>query len=277
MTLTPDDRATFLDLLPGLAPGADAAGVLAFFRAHEAACLDELGSVPGFDQVRAGVLRILPAAVPAPEARAAWLDRARVALDAFEPASLTRAEALRRHPAWVAVCLLELAAQTGQPVDEAVARAEAVAAAGFASTAPDQPRGSGEVLWAIAEAAEEQGWVDHVDGLLERAARATFTDPENLGRVRLVQVLRLLSDEQPQAAAATEALLTLPHLDTRTRVHALWIGALLDQQVDRMGRAVDRLHEALDLVDADEDPDVAQRLRATLHTLGAGRDDPAEA
>lgn len=273
--LTPEERAAWLALLPRLAPGEDASEALRFVRAHQEACLAELGAEPGFDQVRAGLLRILPALVPESEARQPLLDAADAALAAFPAFDLHGAGALRRHPAWVALAAIELEALRG--VEGAFDRAVALAASGFERVSPHDPHGVGELLWAIAEVAAEVGWSDRVDPLLEAAATSGFVEIENLGRVRLLQLLRLLDVDDPGASAAVDALISLVPLDPATRAHALWIGAHLDRQAGRLARAVERLETALDEVDLDEEPEVGARIRAALRAWGADAATPAQA
>lgn len=276
--LEPEERAGWIALLEGLAPGADAGPALAFVRTHRAACEAELAAVPGHDQVRAGLVRAWGAVDPGGVAAAlAGVD---AALAAFADDPLAGAQALRRHPAWAALVRLELAAARGEALDDAVlAEAASIASSGFAKVSPDDARAAGEVLWAIAEVAADVGWTDRVDLLLEAAARAPFDDAENLGRVRLLQLLRLLADDEARAPAAVDALLALAPVDPRTRVHALWIGAHLDRDGGRLARAMARLEEALALAedDEDEDPAVAERIRGALRAWGGPTDSPAEA
>ncbi|MCB9665596.1 MAG: hypothetical protein H6732_15910 [Alphaproteobacteria bacterium] len=276
MSLTVDERSALLELIPTLAPGGDAAEAVTFFRAHEAGCLDELGAVPGFDQVRAGVLRLLPAVLPDADLRAPHLLAVDEALKAYVPAQLDRTDALRRHPAWVALCALELAGQRGEAAADGRARAVRLAAAGFERVSPGEPRGDGEVLWAVAEVAAEAGWDDHTEPLLEAAARAPFADPDNLGRVRLVQVLRLLAVDESAAPGVVDGLLAGPALDPQTRTHLLWIGAHLDREAGRLDRAIARLEEAKGLVDEADEPEIAARIASALVAWGVDAP-PAEA
>ena len=275
--LEPEERAAWIGLLERLAPGADAAPALAFVNAHREACEAELAAVPGHDQVRAGLVRVWPAVDP--EGAGAALAGVGLALAAFAEDPLVGPAALRRHPAWAALVRVELAGSLGEVVDDAVLReAAAIAASGFARLSADDARAEGEVLWAIAEVAADVGWTDRSDALLAAAARAPFEDAENLARVRLLQVLRLLATEASLAPAAVDGLLALPAADARTRAHALWIGAHLDRESGRMARAVERLGEALELVEDDEEaPEVAARVRGALRAWGGHADCPAEA
>lgn len=273
MTLPGELRTEFLSEITALAPGADASGWVARFQANREGCEAELGAVPGVDQLRAALVRVLPAVEPDEAVRLPLLQAAAAALESFEADKLTPADALRRHPAWVALCWRELAEQG---VGDAETGLEAARAA-FAAVSPTEPRGRGELLWAVAEAAADAGWTDHMDALLTEAATATFADPENAGRVRLLVVLRTLEGDESAAAPLVDALLTDEHLDPQTHVHALWIGAHLDREAGDVARAVQRLEEALPFLQDDEDADVRARIEGALTAWGARADAPGEA
>src|SRR5690606_18174655 len=85
--------------------------VVAFVRDHWAQSLEEVGARPGWDQVRAGLLRVLPRLVDR-RAREEALDAAGAALAAYpeDAASGEPAVLLARHPAWVGLAAMELAA-----------------------------------------------------------------------------------------------------------------------------------------------------------------------
>lgn len=272
--LDPDERASWLKLLPTLAPGADARPAIAFFEGAREACLAELGAVPGHDGVRAGLVRLLPAVVADADARRGWLDAAERGARSLLDGELEGVEAARRHPAWAGLCLIEVATQRGE--GSGLDAALSLARSAFARTASDLPRGDGEILWALAEVAADVGWTDHVDPLLEAAARSRFADAENLGRVVLLQVMRALS-EGLDAGPGVDALLALPELDDRTHAHALWIGAHLDREAGRIERALERLEAALGVVDAEEEPEVAERIRSAIAAWGGHAERPAEA
>lgn len=275
MTLSPDLRARFLSLLPGLAPGADAGEVASFVADHHAECMAELGAVPGHDQVRAGLVRALPIVMTDAEARAVVLTEVEQALEAHDVPEVDdmgedAAGFLRRHPAWTGLCTLELASLRDGDPRSGLEQATARATDGFRGLATHAPVDRGEVLWAMAEAAGEMAWTDLSDMLLELAGVATFADDENLGRVRLLQVFRLLEQEDPRASEAVDAVLALEALDEQTHVHALWVGAQRDRVVGRLDRAITRLEQARSMVDADDEPDVAARLDDALAAIGLG-------
>lgn len=277
MSLSSEERAEFLGLLPSLGAGQDGRGAIAWARAHQDALLEELAETPGMDQVRAGALRLLPVLVPDAAARAPHVEAADATIGAFLADALDGADLLRRHPAWVGLCVLELAGLRTGVTGNGLARAAEVSAAGFARTASGAQIAPGEVLWALAEVAGDVGWDDHVDMLLAAAAAGPFDDEENLGRVRLLQVFRLLGADEAAAVPAVEALLASDPLDARTRIQALWIGAQIDREAGRLGRSIARLEEALTLVDPEDDDDVEARIRSLLTAIRGDAASPAEA
>ncbi len=271
MPLDAQHAHTFVGLLPQLAPEADVSQARKFFLDHSEACREEFGRVPGFDQVRAGLVRLLPAVVDEAE-RGPLLDQVEQALGAYAPSDDDGLASVRRHPAWVGLCSLELDEQRGRDED-AVERALALAMKGFAAVERGTSTGEGEVLWALAEAAGEVGWQDRATPLLLAAARAIFEDEGNRARVMLVRILQRLEVDDEDVAEEVEALLALPVVDDQTRVHALWIGAHLDRTHGDVARFVQRLEDALELVDPLEDPDVHGRIVATLGAM-TGRGAP---
>ncbi len=272
--LDPEARAAWLTLLPHLAPGADAGPAIAFFRESEAECLGEIVAVPGHEGVRAGLLRLLPAVVPDEAARADLLSRAEHALHTLTEGEGDGGDGIRRPPAWAGLGLLELLDQRGSAA--AIEQAFTLARSGFVRGAGVLPRGDGEVLWAMAEVAAEVGWTDRSGPLLEAACAARFADPDNLGRVLLVRALDEL-EGGATSSPSLDRLLDLDDLDDRTRVHAAWIAAHLDRTAGRMAAALDRLHEALEHVDVDEEPEVADRIRSAMAAWGGDRAEPGEA
>ena len=96
MPLSPEDRATFLELVPALGDDVDPRAILHFARMHKDALLDELAAVPGVARVRASVLRLLPELVPE---RADWEPLLAGAGDALlQPPTDHPLDRLARHP-----------------------------------------------------------------------------------------------------------------------------------------------------------------------------------
>lgn len=254
MTWTMADRQAFVELLPSLAPGSPAREALAFVSERESVVLREAGAIPGVDQVRAGLLRALrlgesslfqPAAEAAEAALVAFAEQVRDA-----PPTLLQ----RRHPAWVGLASLE----AGAPLEEAVRRARL----GFETVAG--PQGDGDVLWAMAEAAEDVGWSDHHRALLAQAAEADFLDPAPQSQVRLLWALDRLESEPEGAERDLAALTRDVEAPDPVRVHAAWVLSVGARERGERAESQRLLLAALALVDAERDPEVATRLREAL-------------
>jgi hypothetical protein len=253
MTWTMDDRHAFVELLPELGSSADSDEILEFLKARQEAIVSEAGAVPGIDQVRAGILRALRLANHAllPEA----ITAARAALAVFPEQIIGAAPALmqRRHPAWVGLCALE----AGLSPDIALAYAKA----GFEAFAG--PQGDGDVFWAMAEAAEDVGWNQRHFELLDLARSAPFLDDEPRAQVVLLWALHAV-DTDPTAVGDLILLADDAEAPDRVRIHANWVLAMRAQEAGRAADARMHLVAALALVDADNEPDVAEKLRAAL-------------
>lgn len=274
MPLSSEDRASFVSRLTSLTPGADAHELVDWCRDRRVQCLEELGAVPGHDQVRAGVLRILPAMVPDEADRLQHYARVKAVLEQVDFAAIAQSPAMaqRRNPAWMGLCALEWGAQTGET--GAVAWALELARAAFdVSSMTGAPVGEGEVYWAMAEVAYDSRWFDHGDALLEAALGRDFYDEDHRHQVLLLTVLRLLDQKKPaEASIVLDALLELEVHDPQTLTHALWIGAQLDRQAGDVARAILRLERAMSLVVEEEEPDVARRIAEALLLLRGGGD-----
>lgn len=270
MPFDPQERATFVALMHHLGPGADRDPVIGFVRDHWAQSLDEIGARPGWDQVRAGLLRLAPELLDPPpleEVRQA----ARAALDAYpeDAASADPALLLARHPAWVGLSQLEL-----EPDRPRIDRAVQLASAGFQATSR-QAIGRGEILWAMAEQAEEAGWHDRARQLLRAAQAGPFHDPDHAARVKLLLGLRLVEDGEVDDGSETLTEVAADALaEGRARVHALWVLAALQRKARRIGEAQELLERALCLLDQDDEPEIVEQIRATLADLTDG--DPTD-
>lgn len=271
MLFTPEQIAAWVAHLPALAPGADAGTALAWLREHLPAAEEAVAEQPGHDQVRAGLIRALPGLGDAVEPTT-WVSSARAALDAYDPEHQDGADHLRRTPAWVGLAALEVGLAEGRDAAQAQHGAKELAARGFRALQSEAQAGDGEVWWALAEAAADVGWTDHAEPLLRRAAEAPFADPHNRARVWLLRILERLEAGDEDVDEALDALLALESVDGRTRVHGLWVGALRDRVAGRLARALTRLTEARDLLQADPgaDPAVLGRIERTIAALQGG-------
>ena len=256
MTWTTADRHAFADLLVHLDAAPER--VLAFLDDRRAALAAEAGADPGVDQVRAGLLRALADADDPDFSVCA--EAAIVALRTYPEQIVDASPALlqRRHPAWVGLAAREAGLELAEAIE--------LARAGFQAFAG--PQGTGDVLWAMAEAAEDVDWAKHHAELLEAAVASDFLDPGQHDQVRLLWSLHRLENGDAAAQADAEAQLHALADDVdgeeRTRIHALWVLAARARQRSDDAAARQALLAALALVDEDEEPDTAQRLRQAL-------------
>ncbi len=171
----------------------------AFVEAHRDGLVDLLVERPGVEPVRARILRLFPR-LGLPEARArAVLERVEAVLRAYEedvqggdPAAV-----MVRHPAWVGLSQLELADRLGRDAESALEQALRYASAGFRVAGGAVERG--DLLWALAECADDAGWDERACALLERAADGPFAEPEGQHRVAVLLADRV-ADEEPVRA-----------------------------------------------------------------------------
>jgi len=252
MTWTAADRHTFADLIAR--QDEQPHDVLEFLAERRAAVVDEAGADPGIDQVRAGILRALreagdPMYGPCREAAIPVLRAFPQQVQGASPALLQR-----RHPAWVGLAALE----AGMELDDALA----LARVGFETFAG--PQGEGDVLWALAEAAEDVGWAARHEALLRAAVNAEFLDRSQHDQVRLLWALHRIDVPDAPAHDELEALADEVDADVRSRIHALWVLAARYRDADDAASSRRALLAALALVDKDEEPETAARLRQAL-------------
>jgi len=269
MPLSTDDRAAFLALLPLLGPGASDDGVDVMVRDHWRACLDEVGADPGFDKVRAGLIRVFRQRLAANPDVGRSLAKAVQVVKGF-PEQVAAGDAtllLARHPAWVGLSALELADWDPTVARDPLEWALTLAAAGFSVLAGKGAIGRGEVLWALAEEAAEVGWSDRARGLLAQASRGPFADPAHGVQVRLLLALRLLDDGDPEAEALLEQVARSAEADGRTATHARHLLAELHAEASDAEGARYWFGQALQSVDPEEEPAIAERLAAEIANL----------
>lgn len=263
------DRAALVALLPHLGPGEDIGPLMAFIRDRWVASLGELAAAPGFDQGRAGLIRALWPLREDADVAAALEEAAQVVRD-YPRAVAAEGQplVLTRHPAWVGLCAVELVGGPAGVDEELIDAAVGLAQAGFAAVAGSGELAAGEVLWAMAEQAEEAGWLDRAEALLARAAEAPFANAEHAVQVRFLHAIHLVEAEDPSAEERLAAVSADPDADGRTRTHAAWILAGLRDAAGDTPGARRWLHAALDGVDAEDEPDVAARIADRLEELG---------
>ena len=267
MPLNATDRATLLALMTHLAPHEDPAPFLNRARGFGSLALDELGALPGVDQLRCGLVRVMDQLLDVEE-REAGLAAVEHALGTY-PGMANQDDpmlSLARHPAWVGLAWVELAEARGAVSDADWDRAVVLAASGFQG---QEHAGRGEILWAMAEQAEAIGWTRRTTEVLQQAVDAPFDEESHRGEVRLLLGLRYAEDEDERAVATLEqvAQATGP---VQRRVHARWVLSALTRE-DAPHTALQHLTEALLLLEADPDApaDVVGRVRDQIAALGA--------
>lgn len=261
MPLNAEQRAALLARSPELDSGEPSTALLDLASQHRGELLEELQAQPGLSQVRAMALRMLPSLVPDAAEREPLLAAAGRAV--LAPVGSSASEQLSRHPAWIGLSVIELAALLPDWQGDPIERAVELAGAAFAVVGSAHELDDGEILWAMAEQASDAGWQRRSDELFSRALDTSFNDPVHRAQVRLLVALR--REERGEPAAPLLALVAEDDraLD-RDRVHASWILAHLRSESGDADGALQALRRADELVDRDEDPQVAQRIASLL-------------
>ncbi len=271
MGLDENQRQTVVDLLHVLGPEQDAGPLMSFFHSHKDECIAELTVPESPDVVRAALIRLLPAVVEEPE-RAELLGQVKTLLQTLEGEAVNP---MLRHPAWLGLCWLETLSQLDDPRAEQQSVESALQA--FHRIAPTEEVAEGEAAWAMAEVAEEAGWTDWVDSLMGMAVQAPFASEENLGKVRLIQLLRMIEAEHPDALEAAGEVIDMDVLDTPSRIHALWVGALLAAQIQDVERALEWLQQAEALAIELGDGEIVDKVRQMIAAIRGGGGPAAQA
>ncbi len=274
MPLSNEERSAFLAMLPLLDSDDRGEGVEAMVRDHWRACLDEVGAQPGFDKVRAGLIRVFRTRLASDGDVRAALGRAVDAVRAF-PEQVADGDAtllLARHPAWVGLCALELAEWDPSLHPDPVAWSILLAGAGFTVLGGKSGTGRGEVLWALAEEALGVGWRQRGRSLMRLAAEGPFADSDHAVQVALLLGLSLAEEGAPDAVEVLEGVARSHLADAHTATHARHVLAELMVDGGDVDAARYWLTEALESVDPDEDPSIAERLAAELAALDEDAD-----
>jgi len=267
MPLNATDRASLLSLMTELGPQGDRSLFIQQVHAFGSVALDEIGQLPGVDQLRCGLLRVLDQILDADELDAG-LQAAEHALGTY-PGMATAEDpmlSLARHPAWVGLAQLELSEHRRGSTPADWDRAVSLASAGFRHLGT---AGRGEVLWAMAEQAESVAWTHRATSVLEQALDAPFDEESHRGEVRLLLGLRYAEDEDPRAVERLTEVATGVGPAQR-KVHARWVlSALVREEAPQ--EALGHLTEALVLLESDPDAphEVTDRVRSQLAALGA--------
>jgi len=240
-----------------------------FLEQNRDVLLSALGQVPGVDSVRAVVVWLLPRLVTEPLQFEAYLQAAARALASY-PESVAAGDPvalMARHPAWVGLAHLEVSQALGGDPEDALAVAIQHARLGF-SAASGEDASEGEVLWAMAETADEAGWAERSLQLLSRASSADFADPSARAKVQLLHGQQILFASPEDAASLLESVVQA-EVSHDLRVQAAYLLGHLAGLQSRTDDAVSWLERALSLVEVDDDPSVSERLSAELARLVA--------
>jgi len=268
MGLSSDNRVLLMELMGELESDCEQTRVLNFVSEHRDGMLDELTARPGFDQVRAAVVRLLPTLVEDAEVRMELLARVGEALlVAPEDVAASPIGGLTRQPAWIGLCLLEVADQWDSWDGCSVERAVELAARVFKTLGETLEMERGEVLWAMAEQAEEAGWGKRGGELLEAALDGPFVDPSHRVQVLLLAAMQRMRIGQSGGEDLLDQLLNEEAADDRSVVHASWIKAHLAQSRGERKQAHSLLEQAFERVNAQDEPDVANRLTEMMAEL----------
>lgn len=262
MSLTSNERAQLLSLISELGPRGNRQTFVQAVRALGPPALDELAAQPGHDQLRAALIRIFDELIPS-EQQASALLQIDGALRAYSRHLQTDDPLLKvaRHPAWVGIATLELTVHTEGTPD--IKRAVQLARMGFGD---EPPSDQGEVLWAMAEQAEEAGWFRTASTLFSHALSAPFHDEDGRGEVRLLLGLRQAEDNDPLAIQTLEAVTTSTG-PLKRKIHAHWVCAALIRMDDPQA-AITHLSEALVMARQDDDSKIAQQIEQAMRGLG---------
>jgi hypothetical protein len=270
MAFTQEEREAFLAMLPDLGPLGSSANVAHFVEERRAASLSEASTTPGFDQVRAGLFRVLGQLLDAEE-KSAIVSNCRAAIDSYiEAVSETDLDPLflmARHPSWVAIASMELDRWNDTPPPSSVDRAVQLATAGFEAVGDGQATGRGEVLWAIAEQADEAGWTQVATRLYEATLDAPFVSDEGPSQVRLLLALRYVEDRDARAQEFLAHVADDALASHRSRIHAAWVLAAMRNETGDTDQALLLLKLARDLAQDAEDEAVLQRVDEAISQL----------
>ncbi|MEZ4316471.1 MAG: hypothetical protein R3F61_03155 [Myxococcota bacterium] len=238
-----------------------------FLEAHRDVLLAAIGQVPGVDAVRAVVIRHLPRLVSEPLELEAYLQQAAKALRAF-PDAVTAGDPvalMARHPAWVGLAHLEVSEALGGDAEDAMTVAIQHARLGFSAASGGAVQ-DGEVLWAMAETAEDAGWEERATQLLDRAASSPFADPVSQAQVQLLAGQHTAHSNPDRARGLLEGVVNadVPH---PLRVQAAYVRSHIAEHDDDLAAARAWVERALELVEDDDDPSVSEHLAGELARL----------
>ena len=235
MSLSTDDRLQFVQWMSDLGPDCDRSRILHFVSARREEALAELVEVPGYEQVRAGLLRLLPELIPDDDARNTILADVGSALTTPLGDDAGRSgDLIIRHPAWIGLSVLELCELLGRD-DGGLEWATELAGSAFLAQGAENDVARGEILWAMAEQAEEVGWLNRTAALLDLAYLGPFAFAEHQQQVGLLLALRCVEKNPKKSESLLDVIIGSESSDEQTLVHAIWVKAhLLKDQNDEI-------------------------------------------
>ena len=272
MSLSTDERTEFIQLMSDLGPDCDRTRILRFVADRREQLLNELVVVPGVEQIRAGILRLMPELEVNTSDLANLLGEVRKAIETpyVAPEKHVGPGSLSRHPAWIGLSCLELCQL--EEKDEGVALEEAVnlSSAAFAAQGELDSVGLGEVLWAMSEEAESVHWLVTSRRLLFLANDGPFKQLDHRHQVTLLSGM-YAAERDPLEAEKLLSTLFDQKVAAETQVHARWVVAHLRLDQGDTDGACSCIEKALLLSQEEENPEVTRKLMAFLSKMRQGR------
>ena len=267
MPFSVEDRLQFVKWMTDLGPDCDRSRVLHFVEARREEALSELSDQPGYEQIRAGLLRLLPDLVPDASQRDGMLRGIGEAITApVQNNARDMHGVFVRHPAWVGLSVLEFCDLSGRD-DGGLDWAVELAGQAFLIQGGSHGVGRGEVLWAMAEQAEEVGWFERTATLLSEARKGPFDVSEHEEQVKLLLAMRFLEQNSSEGEALLDSILESEDADEQTFVHAVWVKAHILRERNDTALAMKWLAKGLEALEGSDSSGVELRLQALLSEL----------
>jgi hypothetical protein len=267
MSFSVEDRLQFVKWMTDLGPDCDRTRVLRFVQARQEDAFSELVEQPGYEQVRAGLLRLLPDLVPDASQREGMLKSVGEAITApVQNKAQDIHGILVRHPAWVGLSVLEFCELVGR-ADGGLDWAVELAGQAFLLQGGSHGVGRGEVLWAMAEQAEEVGWIERTGYLLNEAHKGPFDVAEHEQQVKLLLAMRFLEQKSSQGEILLDTILESEDSDEQTFVHAVWVKAHLLHERNEDTLAMGWIEKGLEALEGSDSSKVQLKLLAFLSKL----------
>ena len=264
MSLSTEDRLRFVQWMSDLGPDCDRTRILGLVNSQRDQAIEELLENPGMEQIRAGLLRLLPNFVADEKERAQVLaDVGPILTNGTNSDDQQAPSGLSRHPAWIGLSIMEYS-DLMEREDGGLDWAVEYAGQGFNFQGGHHGVGRGEILWAMAEQAEEVGWLTRTWQLLEAALQSPFAHEEHKEQVALLVALRLMEVQPERGEVVLDGILSSEHADEQTYIHASWVKAHILKERDDTMAAHACIRSALDALDETDTAQVRARLTSFL-------------